>query len=216
MTGDLGRRIIHYREQRGLTREQLAERAGMAPGYVEYVEQHPDTIATGALTRLAGALGVTSGDLLGGGADRPPGPGPAQASPTLEKLGRDECVRLISPGGIGRVAFSGPEGPAVMPVNYRLLEGAVLFRTAHGGPMDRAVRTGVKGVEVKIGFEVDQIDEARREGWSVLVQGPAHLVTEEELPGVTGAGVTPWAGGERELYIRIVPHQVTGRRIHGL
>ncbi|MEV0146055.1 MULTISPECIES: pyridoxamine 5'-phosphate oxidase family protein [unclassified Nonomuraea] len=216
MTGDLGRRIIYYRERRGLTREQLAERAGMAPGYVEYVELHPDTIGTGALTRLAGALGVTSSDLLGGEADRPPGHGLALASPTLEKLGRDECLRLIASGGIGRVAFSGPEGPTVLPVNFRLLEGAVVFRTTHGGAMDHAVRTGVEGAEVTIGFEVDQIDEARREGWSVLVQGPAHPVTEEELPAVTGTGVTPWAGGRRDLYIRIVPHQLTGRRIHGI
>ena len=25
-----------------------------------------------------------------------------------------------------------------------------------------------------------------------------------------------WAGGERELYIRIIPHRVTGRRINAL
>ncbi|GAA2310489.1 hypothetical protein GCM10010149_71110 [Nonomuraea roseoviolacea subsp. roseoviolacea] len=216
MTGDLGRRIAYHRERRGLTREQLAERAAMAPGYVEYVEEHPDTIATGALTRLAGALGVSPGELLGGSADRPPGPGPARAAPMLEKLDRDECLRLIAPGGIGRVAFAGPDGPTVLPVNYKLHEGAVVFRTAQGGQMDQALRTGMEGVEVKIGFEVDQIDEARREGWSVLVQGPAHLVKEEELDAVMGAQVSPWAGGARELYIRILPHQVTGRRIRGL
>ena len=27
------------------------------------------------------------------------------------------------------------------------------------------------------------------------------------------AGVEPWAGGERELFLRIVPHRITGRRI---
>ena len=27
------------------------------------------------------------------------------------------------------------------------------------------------------------------------------------------AGVEPWAGGERELFVRIVPSRVTGRRI---
>jgi transcriptional regulator with XRE-family HTH domain len=215
-TGDLGRRIIHHRERLGLTREQLAERAAMAPGYVKYLEEHPDTIGTSALTRLAGALQVTVEDLLGGGVERPPGVGPAQAGPTLEPLAPDECMRLIAPGGIGRVAFGGLHGPTVLPVNYKLHEGAIVFRTAYGGPMDQSLRTGLEGVEIKIGFEVDQIDEARREGWSVLVQGPAHHVPTEELRQVTGAGVTPWAGGQRELYIRIVPHQVTGRRIKGL
>ncbi|WP_206062081.1 hypothetical protein [Nonomuraea basaltis] len=35
-------------------------------------------------------------------------------------------------------------------------------------------------------------------------------------PTVLPVNVTPWAGGERRLNIRIVPHQTTGRRIHGI
>lgn len=66
-----------------------------------------------------------------------------------------------------------------------------------------------------LGLNSTDIDETNREGWSVLVQGPAHHVPPEEAAGVAGAGVTPWAGGERQLYIRIVPQHITGRRIHG-
>ncbi len=36
--GDLSRRIAYHRNRLGLTREQLAERAGMAPGFIEYLE----------------------------------------------------------------------------------------------------------------------------------------------------------------------------------
>ncbi|MEV0168818.1 helix-turn-helix domain-containing protein [Nonomuraea fuscirosea] len=99
---------------------------------------------------------------------------------------------------------------------YQVHDGAIVFRTAHGGPMGQDLRTGVEGVEIEIGFQVDRIDEARREGWSVLVQGPAHHVPDDEAATVSGADVTPWAGGDRHLYIRIAPHQITGRRIHGL
>lgn len=146
--------------------------------------------------------------------DRPPEPGPAR--PVLETLDRDECLRLIAPGGIGRVAFNGSHGPTVLPVNYRVHNGAVIFRTAHGGPMDQDLRTGVEGVEIKIGFEVDRIDEDLWTGWSVLVQGPAHHVRPDRAEEVAGVDVTPWAGGDRPLYIRVIPHQVTGRRIHAL
>ncbi|MEU7864000.1 hypothetical protein [Nonomuraea sp. NPDC049141] len=52
-------------------------------------------------------------------------------------------------------------------------------------------------------------------GWGVLIQGPAHHVPLDEPAKVTDSDVTPWAGGDRQLYIRIVPHQITGRRIHG-
>ncbi|SDL73959.1 helix-turn-helix domain-containing protein [Nonomuraea jiangxiensis] len=215
-TGDFGRRITHHRTRLDLTLEQVADRADMSAGYVQYLEDHLGTPDMGTVTRLAGALETTVADLLGGGRDRPPGPGPAMAEPVLEVLEPEECLRLIAPGGIGRVAFQGSYGPTVLPVNYKLHDGAIVFRTAHGGPMDKDLRTGLEGVEIKIGFQVDRIDEAQRAGWSVLVQGPAHHVPDDELATVTDAEVTPWAGGERHLYIRVVPHQITGRRIHGL
>lgn len=125
------------------------------------------------------------------------------------ELDEKECLRLISPGGIGRVAFGGMHGPTVLPVNYRMQDGAIVFRTRYGGVMEDELRTGLEGVDIKIGFQVDSIDAALHEGWSVLVQGPAHLVPQGELD----ADVQPWADGSRELFITIVPHQITGRRI---
>ncbi|MFD1546057.1 pyridoxamine 5'-phosphate oxidase family protein [Nonomuraea guangzhouensis] len=214
--GDLGRRITHHRERLGLTLEQVADRADMSPGYLQYLEEQPGTPTADAMYRLAGALETTVDDLLGGTVDRPPGRGRAKTAPTLESLDHDECLKLIEPGGIGRVAFNGPHGPTVLPVNYKLHHGSIVFRTASGGPIDQDLRTGQEGVEIKIGFEVDRIDEAQREGWSVLVQGPAHHVSPDELSEVIDADVTPWAGGERHLYVRITPHQITGRRIHHL
>ena len=212
-TGDLGRRIAQHRVRLGLTLEQVAERADMSPGYLQYLEEQPGTPTAEAMYRLAGALETTVEDLLGGGVDRPPGRGRAGTAPTLQSLDREECLKLIEPGGIGRVAFNGSHGPTVLPVNYRLHEGSIVFRTASGGAMDLDLRTGLEGVEIKVGFEVDHIDEAQREGWSVLIQGPAHHLPPGELPEVT---VTPWAGGERHLYVRINPQQITGRRIHNL
>ncbi|MFI6928272.1 pyridoxamine 5'-phosphate oxidase family protein [Nonomuraea spiralis] len=212
-TGDFGHRIQYHRQRLGLTPEQVAERADMSAGYIRYMEEHVDIPDRGTLNRLADALETTSQDLLGGGRDRPPGVGPAMAEPVLEVLDPDECRRLIEPGGIGRIAFNGSHGPTVLPVNFRMHEGAIVFRTGSGGPMDQDLRTGLEGVEVMVGFEVDRIDEARRQGWSVLVQGAAHHVTPEEQ---AGADPTPWAGGDRRLYIRIVPHRITGRRIHAL
>jgi nitroimidazol reductase NimA-like FMN-containing flavoprotein (pyridoxamine 5'-phosphate oxidase superfamily) len=131
--------------------------------------------------------------------------------PKLEKLDKDECLRLISTGGVGRVAFSNPAGPVILPVNYTVEQGAVLFRTALGGPMDSDLRTGVEGADFMVAFEVDEIDEGNREGWSVLIRGGAHHVTDQERAGATS--VESWPGGERRLYIRIAPVEISGRRI---
>ncbi|MBP2703159.1 pyridoxamine 5'-phosphate oxidase family protein [Microbispora sp. RL4-1S] len=148
-------------------------------------------------------------------ADRPGQNAPA-GMPRLERLDKDDCLRLISPGGVGRVAFNNPSGPVILPVNYTIEEGAVLFRTAFGGPMDADLRTGVEGADFKVAFEVDHVDENTREGWSVLVRGGAHHITAQDRLDQTGSGVDSWAGGERELYIRIAPVEISGRRIrHG-
>ena len=71
--------------------------------------------------------------------------------PVFERLEADECLRPISPGGVGRLAYSGRYGLTVFPVNYRMLGGAIVFRTAEYSPVDgirvphtgRRVRRGV-------------------------------------------------------------------------
>ncbi|GAA3070558.1 pyridoxamine 5'-phosphate oxidase family protein [Streptosporangium carneum] len=211
--GDLGRRVADRRERLGLSREQLAAQADIDPGYLGYLEETPASPTAETVRRLAAALGTGVDELLGGLVDLPPGRGLPGAHPHLEKLDADECLRLVSPGGVGRVAFDEPGGPAILPVNYVVRDGAVIFRTSFGGPLDENLRTGVRGVEFKIAFEVDRIDEVNREGWSVLVRGGAHHVTADERASAVASGVLPWAGGERDLYIRIVAVEITGRRI---
>src|SRR5580693_8158609 len=63
---------------------------------------------------------TTSGDAPA----RPGGPGgPAVPEPVPGLLQETECLRLISTGGIGRLAYSRPDGLAVLPVNYDRLPG---------------------------------------------------------------------------------------------
>jgi nitroimidazol reductase NimA-like FMN-containing flavoprotein (pyridoxamine 5'-phosphate oxidase superfamily) len=150
--------------------------------------------------------------------DDPAGSGPgddaAMARPEPELLDAAECLRLISPGGVGRLGYSGRFGPTVLPVNYVVQEGTIVFRTAHDSPTDEDLRTGIRGAEFRVAFEIDEIKPAAREGWSVLIRGSAHHVdSDDERASVLEAGVEPWPGGDRELFLRIVPIQITGRRV---
>ena len=132
----------------------------------------------------------------------------------IEVLDEAECLRLIAPGGIGRIAYQGRFGQAVLPVNYKLHEGAIVFRTALHSPLDEDLQTGIADAEYLVAFEIDELDMAGRQGWSVLIQGPAHRVeSDAERASVVQAGVQNWAPGNRELFVRIVPSRVTGRRI---
>ena len=132
----------------------------------------------------------------------------------LEELDEAECLRLIAAGGVGRIGFSGRYGPTVLPVNYQLYEGTIVFRTAQDSATDEDLRTGIANAEYKVAFEIDDFDTPARTGWSVLVQGSAHHVeSEAERASVAVAGVDPWPGGDRELFLRIIPSRITGRRV---
>jgi nitroimidazol reductase NimA-like FMN-containing flavoprotein (pyridoxamine 5'-phosphate oxidase superfamily) len=131
----------------------------------------------------------------------------------ITELDEAESLQLIAHGGIGRIAYQGRYGPVILPVNYQWYDGAIVFRTARHSALDEDLQTGIAGGEYKVAFEIDDIDMAGRQGWSVLIQGPAHHVSEAEHEAVIKAGVESWAAGDRELFVRIVPTHITGRRI---
>lgn len=209
--GDLGRRVSERRHVLGLSVEELARRAGMDASYVRSVETSPSSEPTRmALWNLATALDTTMDLLSGGGTQAPPGRADPSRQPVLTALDLESCRELIRPGGVGRIVFSEPRGPVAFPVNFRVVDDNIIFRTA---PLPEF--TSSLPLE-KISFEVDHIDEALAEGWSVLISGHGHVVVDpSELQRAQAAGVTPWAGGDRDVYVRIVPWEVTGRRIRG-
>jgi hypothetical protein len=206
--GDLARRVAHRREELGLTREEIARRAGMEGGYLRYLEESPDVaLSPGALVRLAAALETTPGSLRGGTVDRPPGSGRAGPHPRLEALSREQCEAHLAAGGVGRFVFLGEGGPVALPVNFRFVDGDIVFRTRAGGPLAAAAGTVVS-------FEVDRIDDAMSEGWSVLLTGRARQVDDpEELARLAALALEPWPGGDRRAVIRIETASISGRSI---
>ena len=205
--GDLSKRVALRRAELGLSVAQVAARAGLSLRYLEYLERYP---ARPARPRCGG-----SRPRCGPPRRRCSARGPrsrrasaARGLRVVSKLTRAECGRLIAAGGVGRIAFGALSGPVVVPVNFAVLDGTVVVRTAQGTVID-----GHAGEQVAL--EVDHIDEALCQGWSVLVRGPAHRVTHPaELRRLQeDAAVWPWAAGDREVYVRIIPAQVTGRRI---
>ncbi|NKI40931.1 helix-turn-helix domain-containing protein [Streptomyces physcomitrii] len=205
---DLGRRVRARREALGLSREAVAERAGSAPGYLQYLEDHSARPSSGLLLRLAHVLRTSVAELVGGTAELPAGIGRAGHHPELLVLSAAESLSLLGGHGVGRIAVTRQGAPAIAVVNYTVRDRTVAFRTERGGPL-----TAVAGQEAA--FEADHLDEARSEGWSVLVTGTAHEVTEEaEVRAWDAAEFSaPWAGGDRPQWIALPAERVTGRRI---
>jgi nitroimidazol reductase NimA-like FMN-containing flavoprotein (pyridoxamine 5'-phosphate oxidase superfamily) len=133
----------------------------------------------------------------------------------IEALDEADCLTLIAPGGIGRIAYAGRYGQTVLPVNYQLLDNTIVFRTGEDSPLEQDLQTGIRHAEWQVAFEIDEIDLAAKGGWSVLIQGHAHHVdSDTEREAVRKTGVQPWSGGAKEHYIRVVPTRITGRRVH--
>ncbi|MFB8248925.1 pyridoxamine 5'-phosphate oxidase family protein [Streptomyces sp. NPDC055952] len=206
--GDLGRRLARARKRQGLALEETARRARMSPQYLDYLETHASDPGLGTLLRLADALGTTLLELQGGDQERPPGQGQALLRPRMVPLDERECRALLSTHGVGRISLTTADGPAVFPVNYDVVDEAVVFRTAPG-----TAPAGAVGHHVA--FEVDHVDDAMGQGWSVLLRGRARAVGDpDEIHRLDELAHTPpWVGGGRTLWVSIGIDRLTGRRI---
>ncbi|WP_406510087.1 helix-turn-helix domain-containing protein [Streptomyces sp. NBC_00212] len=208
---DLGRRMAARREALGLSREEVADRCGAAPSYIAYLEERAAAPGRGVLLRIAGALHTSVAELSGTTVDLPPGRAAAARDAELVSLDEPECRRLLSTHGVGRVATYNARGPAVVPVNYVVTGSGIAFRTSEHGALAAAAGT-------EVAFEVDHIDDAMRQGWSVLAVGRAESVTEDTTVRRLDdlARSLPWAGGHRSHWMTVTPQKITGRRIeHG-
>jgi nitroimidazol reductase NimA-like FMN-containing flavoprotein (pyridoxamine 5'-phosphate oxidase superfamily) len=130
-------------------------------------------------------------------------PNGASIGSELVVLSEDECWELLATVSIGRVAVAEPrESPTVLPVNYVVDGRTIVFRSDEGSKLHELRHWPVS-------FEVDQIDSVNRRGWSVLVRGRPQI----ELGQYGHREVEPWATGEKRFWVRIVPTQITGRRL---
>ena len=126
----------------------------------------------------------------------------------MEHLTPHACWELLSGEVVGRVGVLADSAPEIYPVNYAVDGETIVFRTDPGTKLRAVDRTP------SVCFEVDRVDPEARTGWSVLVKGraveltsAADLVTASEIP------LHFWISGDKSHWVRIVPAEVTGRRI---
>jgi hypothetical protein len=133
----------------------------------------------------------------------------SHAAGSFTSIPESECRQLLSLGVIGRIAFNSSTGIQLLPVNYLYLDGSVYFRVDASGVLGELA----DGAD-DVAFEVDYLEELVRQAWSVLVKGPIGAVSDPaELEPLLGQRrLEPWALGERQLYLRLNPTVVSGRK----
>ncbi len=124
---------------------------------------------------------------------------------TSTTMSADECASRIASINLGRIAWVHDDAPQVLPVNYTMDNGAVIFRTRPGSPMAAQLPGSL------VAFEVDSADFGSLVGWSVVVTGRCQPASDD-LAG----RLTPWADGDRSSVFRIEPDAMSGRKLEQL
>ena len=128
----------------------------------------------------------------------------------LEVLPLNQCLSLLRSRPLGRLAYESAGTPVVVPVNHLVDGSTIILRTVTGGKLD----VGLAGRPVA--FQLDDHDPARGTGWSVLVQGRAEVVEDEDLLARYDDQLDSWVideGDAEATWLRIVPDEVSGRRL---
>lgn len=126
----------------------------------------------------------------------------------MQHLTPKECWALLAATPVGRIGVLNDSAPEIYPVNFAVDGESVLFRTDPGTKLRAVDRSP------SVCFQADGVDTGDRSGWSVLVKGraselthPADLLTASELD------LPYWVAGEKSHWVRIVPLEITGRRV---
>ena len=130
----------------------------------------------------------------------------------LEVLGLDECRELMASVPVARVAFIEAGEPVILPVNHLVDWPYIAFRTTYGAKLGAAANEQVAAMEA------DAYDVHNRSGWSVLVRGRLELVPDDVIDRLLAANHEVYADGvKRDVWVRIVPTEISGRRVpaHG-
>ncbi len=127
------------------------------------------------------------------------------------ELSAQECLRLLAARSFGRLAVGIGEGvPAIRPLRYAFDERSrsIVLRIGDGSMLHAVSH------DAKAAFEIDEVDEQAKTGWSVIVTGVARLITDPaEIERFEDSGAVDWAPGEPTRLVAVRAQTVSGRRI---
>lgn len=127
----------------------------------------------------------------------------------VEELSPGACREKLESATLGRVGMNVGALPVVLPVNFAVDGNSIVIRTTEGTKLSAALDQAV------VAFEVDHYDPEAERGWSVMVQGRAHQITESSR--IDRAKVLPLRpvteGGIADRFVEVEMEIVTGRRV---
>lgn len=126
----------------------------------------------------------------------------------LRDLSPAQCLTLLRSVRVGRVGVSIEGLPAILPVNFLVLGGSIVFRSAPGAKLEAASGGAI------VAFEADSYAADGAWGWSVLVRGAMSEITRDPAFQSTRVELLrawPFPEGGADRIVRIEPSSVSGK-----
>lgn len=115
-----------------------------------------------------------------------------------------ECWEKLASHHVGRIVTNVGEVIDVVPLNYVVDNGTIVFRTGEGSKLSQLT------VNNSVILQVD--DYTSETGWSVVLRGTARrLETSEEVFAADQLSLKPMVATLKFNYVRIKAQSLTGR-----
>jgi hypothetical protein len=120
---------------------------------------------------------------------------------------QDQCWAMIRSAHLGRVAFASDDSIEMMPIDFVVDHGSVVFRT--DSPSTAAAAAAGRAVA----FESDGYLSETSEAWSVVLKGRlAEILRLDDVLATFGLPLYPSQPGQKAHFMRLAPLEITGRR----
>lgn len=124
-----------------------------------------------------------------------------------EVIPSDECWALLERSPVARLAVDLAGHPEIFPINFVVDDSTIVFRSGAGTKLAAAV------LNRHVAIEIDGERSDDESVWSVVLKGEAREIKKmDERYAVEELPLYPWVDGDKPVFVRIVPREVTGRR----
>jgi nitroimidazol reductase NimA-like FMN-containing flavoprotein (pyridoxamine 5'-phosphate oxidase superfamily) len=127
-----------------------------------------------------------------------------EAGEWVSELSAAECMTLLGTSGLGRLISNVREVIDVFPLNYAVVEGEIILRTAEGSKLVELT------IHPEVLFEVDEVGPVS--AWSVVVRGRARVLdSAADLARAEAAAIEVLTPVPRSVFVSIDPSSLSGR-----
>jgi uncharacterized protein len=123
-------------------------------------------------------------------------------SPVVE-LAEEPAWDFLSSQEVGRLAYHLVGEVHIVPINFTVLGGRIVFRTAPGSKLLGVV------MNQDVAFEVDQFDDER--ATSVIVRGRAAFLDDAEVDALGELALHSWVPTDKDAVVAIQVTEISGR-----